>query len=128
MTLAKRTISCKCRCAFDGRTCNSRQKWNSDKCYFECKKRIKNCTCEKDFTQNPSTCECMCNKYCMIGEYLQGCESMKSLIDDLLVPYDVIADTQESAQINPSDGINYDLIAVVLISLAGLLLFVVIVA
>ena len=64
----------------------------------------------------------------MIGEYLQGCESMKSLIDDLLVPYDVIADTQESAQINPSDGINYDLIAVVLISLAGLLLFVVIVA
>ena len=49
---------------------------------------IKNCTCEKDFTQNPSTYECECNKYCMIGEYLQGCESMKSLIDDLVVSYD----------------------------------------
>ena len=66
-TLAKR-ISSECRCAFDGRTCNSKQKWNNDKCYFECKKMIKNFTCEKESTQNPSTCECQCNKYCVIGE------------------------------------------------------------
>ena len=25
-------ISCKCNCKFDGRKCNSNQKWNNDKC------------------------------------------------------------------------------------------------
>ena len=30
-TLAK-YISCKCKCKFDGRKCNSNQKWNKDKC------------------------------------------------------------------------------------------------
>ena len=30
-TLAKH-ISCECKCKFDGRKCNSNQKWNNDKC------------------------------------------------------------------------------------------------
>ena len=30
-TLAKH-ISCKCKCKFDGRKCNSDQSWNNDKC------------------------------------------------------------------------------------------------
>ena len=25
-------ISCECKCKFDGRKCNSNQKWNNDKC------------------------------------------------------------------------------------------------
>ena len=25
-------ISCKCKCTFNGRNCNSNQKWNNDKC------------------------------------------------------------------------------------------------
>ena len=33
-TLTK-PISCDCRCEFGGRKCNSRQKWNSDKCQYE---------------------------------------------------------------------------------------------
>ena len=52
---------------------------------------------------------------------------MKSLVDDLVVTCDRIADTPKSAVINPSDGINYWLIAVVLLSVACLLLLVVIV-
>ena len=24
--------SCECKCKFDGRKCNSNQKWNNDKC------------------------------------------------------------------------------------------------
>ena len=35
-TLAK-LISCGCRFNFDGRKCNSRQKWNNHKCQCECK-------------------------------------------------------------------------------------------
>ena len=30
-TLTKH-ISCDCKCKFDGRKCNSYQKWNNDKC------------------------------------------------------------------------------------------------
>ena len=52
---------------------------------------------------------------------------MKSLVDDLVVTCDRIADTPKSAVINPSDGINYWLIAVALSSVACLLLLVVIV-
>ena len=31
-------ILCECKCKFDGRKCNSNQKWNNDKCWCECKK------------------------------------------------------------------------------------------
>ena len=41
--LAKHT-SRKCKCKFDGRKCNSNQKWNNDKRQCECKKHH---TCEK---------------------------------------------------------------------------------
>ena len=30
-------ISCKCKCKFYGRKCNSNQKWNNDKCWCQCK-------------------------------------------------------------------------------------------
>ena len=30
-------ISCKFECKFDGRKCNSNQKWNNAKCWCECK-------------------------------------------------------------------------------------------
>ena len=38
-TLTKHT-SCECKYKFDGRKCNSNQKWNNDKCECECKKHI----------------------------------------------------------------------------------------
>ena len=31
-------LSCKCKCKFVGRKCNSNQKWNNVKCWYECKK------------------------------------------------------------------------------------------
>ena len=34
-TLAK-YISCECRCEFDGRKCNSKEKWNIDTSQCEC--------------------------------------------------------------------------------------------
>ena len=30
-------ISCKCKCKFDGRKCNPKQKWDNDKCSCEFK-------------------------------------------------------------------------------------------
>ena len=36
-TLTKH-LSCKCKCKFDGRKCNSDQWWNNDKCWYDCKK------------------------------------------------------------------------------------------
>ena len=30
-------ISCACKCRFDGRKCNSNQKWNNNKCQYKCK-------------------------------------------------------------------------------------------
>ena len=40
-------ISWKCKFEFDGRKCNSGQKWNNDRCQFECKKTRKHYVCKK---------------------------------------------------------------------------------
>ena len=47
-------ISGECRCKFDGRKCNSKQKWNNDKYRSECKKLIKHQVREEDYAWNPS--------------------------------------------------------------------------
>ena len=44
-TLTKR-ILCDCKCRFDGRKCNSNQKWNNSKCRCECKNPIKHRLCK----------------------------------------------------------------------------------
>ena len=49
---------------------------------------------------------------------------MKSLADNVLVIWDEVVDTTESAVISPWDGINYWLIAVILLALECLLLLV----
>ena len=36
----RRHVSCVCKCKFDGRKCNSNQKWNNDKCRYEHKNII----------------------------------------------------------------------------------------
>ena len=38
-------ISSDCRYEFDGRKCNSKQKWNNNKCQCECKKPMRNHLC-----------------------------------------------------------------------------------
>ena len=53
-------ISCKGKCKFDGKKCNSNQKWKNDKCRYECKKHN---VCGKDYIWNPTTCSCENGKY-----------------------------------------------------------------
>ena len=55
-----RHISCKYKCKFDGKNYNPDQWWNNYKCQSECKKRH---VCEKDYVQNPPTCNCENGKY-----------------------------------------------------------------
>ena len=56
-------ISCKYKCRFDGKKCNSDQWWNNNKCWCECK--IPH-VCEKDYIWSPATCSCENGKYLVI--------------------------------------------------------------
>ena len=62
--------TCKCICRLSASVCNSRQRWNEDKCRCECKKLIDKGICDKAFIWNLSNCECECDKSCGIGEYV----------------------------------------------------------
>ena len=54
-------MSCKCKCKFDEKKCNSNQWWNNNKCRCECKKHH---VCEKkNYVWNPATCNCQNGKY-----------------------------------------------------------------
>ena len=59
-----------------------------------------------------------------MGEHLKYCMCIKSHVYDLIVAWDEIEGIAESALINPSNEINYWLIAVVLLTIACLLLLV----
>ena len=52
--------SCKCICRLD--ICNSKQRWNEDKCRCKCKELIDKGVCDKGYVWNPSNCECECDK------------------------------------------------------------------
>ena len=76
--------SCKCICRLNKIICNSKQRWNEDKCRCECKELIDKGVCEKGFIWSPSNCEC--DKSCDIGEYLNysNCKCRKKLVDPLI--------------------------------------------
>ena len=41
--------TCKCICRLSASVCNSRQRWNEDKCRYECKEFIDKGICDKGF-------------------------------------------------------------------------------
>ena len=77
--------TCKCICRLDKIVCNSKQRWNKDKCRCECKELIDKGVCDKGYIWNPSNCECECDKSCDVGEYLdyKNCKCRKKLVDKL---------------------------------------------
>ena len=78
--------TCKCICRLDRNICNSKQRWNEDKCRCECKELIDKGICDKGYVWNPSNCECECDKSCNFGEYVDysSCKCRKKLIDLLV--------------------------------------------
>ena len=77
--------NCKCKRRLDASVCNSKQRWNKDKCRCECKELIDKGIYDKGFIWNPSNCECKCDKSCDVREYLDytNCKCRKKLIDKL---------------------------------------------
>ena len=75
--------TCKYICRLDKIICNSKQRWNEDKCRCECNELIDKGTCNKGYVWN---CECECDKSCSIGEYLDysNCKCKKKLADPLV--------------------------------------------
>ena len=49
--------TCKCICRLDKIICNSKQRWNEDKCRCECKELIDKGVCDKGYVWNPSICD-----------------------------------------------------------------------
>ena len=60
--------TCKCKFRLDPSICNDKQRWNSDKCRFECKELIDKGVSDKGSIWNPSNCECEFDKSCDVGE------------------------------------------------------------
>ena len=79
-TLTKH-ISCECKCKFHGRSCNSDQWWNNDKCRCECKKPH---VCKKYYIWNPATCSCENGKY------------LASIMDDSAITCDEIIESRRN--------------------------------
>ena len=62
--------SCECKCGLNEGVRNSKQIWNSDGCWRECKTLDNWSSCEEDYMWNPSTFNCECHKACKTKEYL----------------------------------------------------------
>ena len=63
----RKHISCKCECKFDGKKCNSNQKWNNHKCWCQCKNPRKYRVYEKDYIWNHATCNWWYGKYVLLS-------------------------------------------------------------
>ena len=93
-TLVKR-VSCDCKCKINfcncNSTCNSDQKWNNDKCQYECKKY---CMCIKDYSCNPSTCICENSRY------------SKSVVDDSVILCNEIVKVADSVSNSVTNAVS----------------------
>ena len=117
--------SCKCVCKLNSSVCNSKQIWNSDafRCdYNEDSTSIINCT--KGYMWNPSTCECQCDKWCKLGQYLdhKNCVCKNKLIGR--VTEECTSIINETMINNKDNEDNDNTITNIFIGLFSVLLFV----
>ena len=77
--------TCNCKCRLDVSACNNKQRWNNDKCQFECKELIDKVIRDKGYIWNPSNCKSECHKSCDFGEYLgyENCKCRKRFVGKL---------------------------------------------
>ena len=105
-TLTKQ-ISCKCKCKFDGRKCNSNQKWNNNKCWCECRKYH---ICGKDYIWNLATCSCKNGKYLL------------SIIDDSMIKCDEIIEETKTTPTNFNEKNSFCILLTLLLINIALLI------
>ena len=79
--------TCTFKCKLDASVCNYKQRWNNNKCRYECKELIDKSRCDEGFTWNPSICECTCDKSYDAREHLdfENCKYRKELVDKLVL-------------------------------------------
>ena len=98
---------------------NSRQKWKNNKCQCESKKSI-------NFSQvtriMPGILVQLLPSFTIIMRLANTWKTAK--VSLMVVTCDEIEDTQKTVVVNPSNGIDYRLIVVVLLAIACLLLLV----
>ena len=85
--------SCKYKCKFDERKCNSQQWWNNNKCWCECKNHH---ICEKDYICNPAPYACENWKY------------LASIMDDSVITCDEVLESynEKTIEIKESNFIS----------------------
>ena len=47
--------TCKCICRLTASVCNNKQRWNEEKCRYECKELVDKKACDNGYFWNPST-------------------------------------------------------------------------
>ena len=63
--------SCECTCGLNESVCNSKQRFNHDECWCNCKELDDWGFCKNDYVNmNLSRCDCECNKACKTDECL----------------------------------------------------------
>ena len=55
--------SCESKCGLNKSVCDSKQKWNHDEFWFECKELDDWGSFKKDYIWNPSKCDCDAIRY-----------------------------------------------------------------
>ena len=82
----ERHETCNCKCRLDASVNNNKQRWNKDKCRYECKELIDRGIVNEGFIWNPQNCGCEYDKSCDIGKYLdyKNCKCKKKIVEKLL--------------------------------------------
>ena len=89
--------SCNCKFWSDASVWNNKQFWNNEKCRCESKELIDKGRCDTGFIWNPSICECECDEWCVVREYLdyKNCKCRKIVIDNLVEEWSEDIDKNE---------------------------------
>ena len=76
----------KYKCRLDASVCNTKQRWNNNKCRCEFKELIDKEICKKEFLWNPKNCNSESDKSGDVGEYLdyKNCKCANKLVDKLV--------------------------------------------
>ena len=93
-------VSCDYKCGLNESVCNSKQKWNHDKCWCDCKELRACDSCIDDYIWNPTMWNREWNKACKTTEHLNigNCSREERLLDKLvLICEDEILITTETS-------------------------------
>ena len=100
--------TCRCKCKFRANICNNKQRWNKDKCRYECNELIDKGVCDKGFIWTPNNCECECGKACDVGKYLdyEKCNCRKKLVAPLIEECNETVEEVKLAKITLAENEN----------------------